>query len=104
MESVGRDAEAADSILTNMILVVAFVEAIAIYTLVVARAVVVSNKLSGEALDEQRRLAEEFFKGYNLIFSAKRQGAPWRFCFAGRAWYNWGVSKPGRPARRASLR
>ncbi len=39
MESIGRNPEAAGSILTNMILVVAFAEAIAIYALVVALAI-----------------------------------------------------------------
>lgn len=39
MESIGRNPEAASSILTNMILVVAFAEAIAIYALVVALAI-----------------------------------------------------------------
>ena len=39
MESIGRNPEAATSILTNMILVVAFAEAIAIYALVVALAI-----------------------------------------------------------------
>lgn len=87
--------------LINAILIVALVEVMVVYTLVVGLAIAVSNKLIGEALDEQRRLAEVPFKGCNLIFSAKRQGAPWRFCLVGRAWYNWGVSKPGWPARRA---
>jgi F-type H+-transporting ATPase subunit c len=39
MESIGRNPESAGSILTNMILVVAFAEAIAIYALVVALAI-----------------------------------------------------------------
>lgn len=39
MESIGRNPEAAGNILTNMILVVAFAEAIAIYALVVALAI-----------------------------------------------------------------
>lgn len=39
MEAIGRNPEAAGSILTNMILVVAFAEAIAIYALVVALAI-----------------------------------------------------------------
>ncbi len=39
MESIGRNPESASSILTNMILVVAFAEAIAIYALVVALAI-----------------------------------------------------------------
>jgi F-type H+-transporting ATPase subunit c len=36
MESLGRNPEAADAIRTNMILAIAFAEAIAIYALVVA--------------------------------------------------------------------
>ncbi len=39
MESIGRNPESASSILTNMILVVAFAEAIAIYALIVAMAI-----------------------------------------------------------------
>ncbi len=39
MESIGRNPESAGNILTNMILVVAFAEAIAIYALVVALAI-----------------------------------------------------------------
>lgn len=39
MESIGRNPDSAGSILTNMILVVAFAEAIAIYALVVALAI-----------------------------------------------------------------
>jgi F-type H+-transporting ATPase subunit c len=39
MEAIGRNPEAAGSVLTNMILVVAFAEAIAIYALVVALAI-----------------------------------------------------------------
>ena len=39
MESIGRNPESAGSILTNMILVVAFAEAIAIYAMVVAMAI-----------------------------------------------------------------
>lgn len=38
--------------LINVILVVAFVEAMVVYTLVVGLAIAVSNKLSGKALDE----------------------------------------------------
>lgn len=39
MESIGRNPESANSILTNMILAIAFAEAIAIYALVVALAI-----------------------------------------------------------------
>lgn len=39
MESIGRNPAAAGDILTNMVLVVAFAEAIAIYALVVALAI-----------------------------------------------------------------
>lgn len=39
MEAIGRNPEAAGSILTNMILAIAFAEAIAIYALVVALAI-----------------------------------------------------------------
>lgn len=39
MEAIGRNPSAADDILTNMVLVVAFAEAIAIYALVVALAI-----------------------------------------------------------------
>ena len=39
MEAIGRNPESAGNILTNMILVVAFAEAIAIYALVVALAI-----------------------------------------------------------------
>ncbi len=39
MEAIGRNPEASGSILTNMILALAFAEAIAIYALVVALAI-----------------------------------------------------------------
>lgn len=39
MEAIGRNPDAAGSILTNMILAIAFAEAIAIYALVVALAI-----------------------------------------------------------------
>ena len=39
MEAIGRNPEAAGNILTNMILAIAFAEAIAIYALVVALAI-----------------------------------------------------------------
>ncbi len=39
MEAIGRNPESAGSILTNMILAIAFAEAIAIYALVVALAI-----------------------------------------------------------------
>lgn len=39
MEAIGRNPSAAEDILTNMVLVVAFAEAIAIYALVVALAI-----------------------------------------------------------------
>ncbi len=39
MEAIGRNPSAADDILTNMVLAVAFAEAIAIYALVVALAI-----------------------------------------------------------------
>ncbi len=39
MEAIGRNPEASGSILTNMILAIAFAEAIAIYALVVALAI-----------------------------------------------------------------
>lgn len=39
MEAIGRNPEAAGDVLTNMILAIAFAEAIAIYALVVALAI-----------------------------------------------------------------